>query len=157
MKIVFGFLVLLMVSGCAFLKKVNHVDAPSTVAFSRYLMISTCYQTEKVCRSPVVKDLETANTSALFKNGVAQNAVTVTEEGQIFTGDITITAKEDGFQVDLKLHSGNTSKRTGEKVSMWVKDLNYLEETVVIDKPIAFRRGMLRAQLVFGPVLNITK
>lgn len=130
---------------------------PPTVAFSRYLMISTCYQTEKVCRSPVAKNLETANTSALFKDGVAQNTVSVTEEGQIFTGDITMTAKEDGFQIDLKLHSGNTQKRIGEKYSFWVKDLNSLKETVVMDKPIPFRRGMLRAQLVFGPVLNITK
>ncbi len=146
-----------LTSGCGLLQKVNRVDVPPTVPFSRYLMISTCYQTEKVCREPVAKNLETANTSSPFKDGVAQNTVSVTEEGQIFTGDITFTAKEDGFQIELKLHSGNTQKRTGEKVSVWVKDLNHLEETVVIDKPIAFRRGMLRAQLVFGPVLNITK
>lgn len=150
-------IVWLFTSGCGLLKKVKRVEVPPTVAFSRYLMISTCYQTEKVCRSPVAKDLETANTSAVFKDGVAQNTVTVTEEGQIFTGDITMTAKEDGFQIDLKLHSGNTQKRTAEKVSVWVKDLNHLQETMVIDKPITFRRGMLRAQLVFGPVLNITK
>lgn len=150
-------IVWLFTSGCGLLKKVKHVEVPPTVAFSRYLMISTCYQTEKFCRSPVVKDLETANTSAVFRNGVAQNTVTVTEEGQIFTGDITMTAKEDGFQIDLKLHSGNASRRPAEKQTFWVKDLNFLKETMVIDKPITFRRGMLRAQLVFGPVLNITK
>lgn len=139
------------------LQKVQRVDVPPTVAFSRYIMISTCYRTEKVCRDPVVKNLEQANASAPFVSGVAQNSVSVFEEGLDFTGDITITAKESDFQVDLKLRSGNSEKRISEKLSFTVKDLNEFSETVVMDKPIAFNKGLLRAQLVFGPVLNITK
>lgn len=119
-------------------------------------MISTCYRSEKVCRDPVVKNLELANSSASFVAGVARNSVSVLEEGLNFTGDITITAKENDYQIDLELRSGNSEKRKGEKVSFTLKDLNQITETTIMDKPINFNKGLLRAQLVFGPVLNIT-
>lgn len=147
----------LFANGCTLMQKLNRVETPKAVAFSRYLMISTCYHNEKSCREPVVKDLENANASALFVDGAAQNVVTVMDEGLIFTGTIIFTAKEESFQVDLKLHSGNSEKRLAEKSILTVNDLNKVEETVVMDKPIPFKKGILRAQLVFGPPLNITK
>jgi hypothetical protein len=156
LKIVILTFMLFTVS-CALKQRAQRMDVPKTVAFSRYLMISTCYRTEKSCRDPVVKNLEQANTSAPFINGVAHNQVSLNEEGLIFTGETRITATENAYQVDLVLHSGNSQKRAGEKLSFVVSDIDQFKETVVMDKPIAFNKGLLRAQFVFGPVLNITR
>jgi hypothetical protein len=154
-KIALAFL--LIMTGCASLNKAQRADVPPTVSFSRYLMISTCLRTEKVCRDPVAKNLEQANISVPFVDGVAQSSVTLIESNLNFTGDVTITAKENAYQVDLKLSSGNGDKRREEKHSFSVSNLNEFSETTLMNQPIPFNKGILRAQLVFGPLLIISK
>ncbi|MGE4133606.1 MAG: hypothetical protein AB7F86_18360 [Bdellovibrionales bacterium] len=160
-------LFIVILSSCASKEvKDQSSSEPPVIRFSRYFSITTCYKGRTKCIGPVVKGLEKANVEKKAKiekwgdepAALVQDAVRIEENGVLFSGEVRISKKasSDTYYIFLILRSGSTVIGHGAVRALHVKDLTSFDSVTVIDQPIHFDQGTLRAQLTVGPYLKIT-
>lgn len=139
--------------------------------FARYMTITVCYTGQKECIGPTVKNLEQANVklnwedfskgtvdSKPVRGSSAVDTLKLTENQVPFTSEIRVTKHEgkSSTYVYLMLRSGQGTKRQGKVKTFEIADLSQLKETKLIDEPIKFDGGTLKAELVIGPPMTLT-
>jgi hypothetical protein len=156
-KFLFVFLFLVGVAAFA------QTPEKETVSFSRYFTIKTCY-TNKGCIGPVAKQIEAANTRIAltpFRKGDAMgedgwDRQRLTEENIPFQSELHIMKHSNPgkhkFSLYVMLRSG---KRNGVIKTFHFDDPEQIKQFTVTDKTIPFKGGVLQAQIVIGPKLNI--
>jgi hypothetical protein len=144
-----------------------NTTSEQSVVFSRYISITTCYQGQEKCIGPVVKNLESANVEKRFERFYKgyEGGLTTLESNRIeeygipFNSEVRITKKDfsDTYYVYMMLRSGPGTSRNGVIKSFEIKSLSSFNGVNLIDKPIKFKDGELRAELTFGPPLKLSK
>jgi hypothetical protein len=135
-------------------------------SLNRYLMITVCFDGGE-CLGPVAKDLENSSVDLKFescggkcgKGASAVDRIRVVDEGVPFNAEIRVTriGGLDEYYVYTMLRSGPTLKRHGKVKTFRIKDLAKFDEVRVKDEPIKFNGGTLKAELVVGPQIEVTK